>query len=123
MPNRLIHCALFLLVVLIAGAAYADCTVTASGSLDPVAWAGASSQLTCSGSYAKASATLTIGPPPACGKLTLWDLDANVQIARQTGCGTLSVSGGSYYGGSTNFLTVLTNHDTNTATYTHYISV
>ena len=109
------------LALLAPHAAYADCTGTASGSLDP----GLKHEFdNCSGSSAVASATLAVGTSPGCGKLTLWDTGANVLVDRQTGCGgSLSVSGSSVYGGSTTWLSVLTNLDTNTVTYTHYISV
>lgn len=125
MANRLVKFALVLLAVtavslVLPQAAYADCTATASGSLSP----GAKSELTCDGTTASAAGTLMNGSSPACGKLTLWDLNANVLVDRQTGCsGSLSVSGMSVSGYSTSWLTVLTNQDTNTVTYTHYIAV
>src|ERR1700740_2084148 len=57
------------------------------------------------GTSATASATLSYNGAPACGKLTLWDLDANVLVDRQTGCGgSLFVSGYSISGYNTHWL-------------------
>src|SRR5436305_8985310 len=83
MANRLVKFALVLLAVtavslILPHAAYADCTATASGSLSP----GAKSELTCDGTTASAAGTLMNGSSPACGKLTLRDLNANVLVDR-----------------------------------------